>query len=99
MTLITGEVQGPQLGEPGQRPVVDLGDLVVAEDEDLEAGRGLEGRGRDRLQVIVGQVEASQGGESEQINCFINIPPNIDVRFDSWIQQKLNLKQNGAANI
>ena len=56
MNLITGEVQGPELGEAGQRPVVNLRDLVVAEDEDLEARCGLEGRGRDRLEVIVGQV-------------------------------------------
>ena len=56
MNLITGEVQGPELGEAGQRPVVNLRDLVVAEDEDLETGCGLEGRGRDGLQVIVGQV-------------------------------------------
>mgnify|MGYP001326817061 CR=1 FL=1 len=89
MNLITGEVQGPELSEAGQRPVVDLRDLVVAEDEDLEAGRRLERQGRDGLQVVVGQVEASQGGESEQINCFINIPTDIDVRFDSLIQRSL----------
>ena len=88
-SLITGEVQGPELREAGQRSVVDLGDLVVAEDEDLEAGRGLECRGGDGLQLIVGQVEASQGGEPEQINCFINILTDIDVRFDSLIQQSL----------
>ena len=68
---------------------MDLRDLVVAEDEDLEAGRRLERRGRDGLQVVVGQVEATQGGESEQINYFINIPTDIDVRFDSLIQQSL----------
>ena len=68
---------------------MDLRDLVVAEDEDLEARRRLERRGRDGLQVVVGQVEATQGGESKQINYFINIPTDIDVRFDSLIQQSL----------
>ena len=87
MWIFTREIQGPELGEAKQCSVVDLQDLVVAEDMELEAGRKLERR--DGLQVVVGQVEATQGGESKQINYFINIPTDIDVRFDSLIQQSL----------
>ena len=58
MWIFTREIQGPELGEAKQCSVVDLQDLVVAEDMELEAGRKLERR--DGLQVVVGQVEASQ---------------------------------------
>ena len=51
--LITREVECLEVQEAVQRAVVDLGDLVVAEDEDAEAGGGLE--------LAVGQVEAGQG--------------------------------------
>ena len=53
--LITREVKCLEVREAVQRAVVDLGDLVVAEDEDAEAGGGLE--------LAVGQVEAGEAGQ------------------------------------
>ena len=53
--LITREVECLEVQEAVQRAVVDLGDLVVAEDEDAEAGGGLE--------LAVGQVEAGEAGQ------------------------------------
>ena len=53
--LITREVECLEVQEAVQRAVVDLGDLVVAEDEDAEAGGGLE--------LAVGQVEVGEAGQ------------------------------------
>ena len=61
--LITREVKCLEVREAVQRAVVDLGDLVVAEDEDAEAGGGLEAGAGQLLELVVGQVEAGEAGQ------------------------------------
>ena len=55
------EVKCLEVPEAVQRAVMDLG--VAAEDEDAEAGGGLEAGAGHLLELVVGQVEAGEAGQ------------------------------------
>ena len=62
--LITRQVQSLQVSQTVGGSVVNLGDLVVAEEQQLEVGSGAEGVPGHLPEIIEGQVQAGEGHQS-----------------------------------
>ena len=62
--LITREIQSFEVTETVESSVMDLGNLIVAQEQQLQTGGGTEGVPGDLPELVMWQVQAGEGGQS-----------------------------------